>query len=463
MNELNEALELKEASQEKKREFLTNIVTGERLENMRPGYFNILAAPRGAGKSTWAVSEEVISFAARDKKNVIYLIHTRNARDAICAEYPDVTRVFTDKDADGWFKHRHKSMWTLEEDVNKIRVMCYQTFSSLICRDIEWLEDIDLIVWDEFDDIEQYYDKEVKDLKKRLPGASDEKLAAMLRKDNIRSVCAFIYNIQTIILEPARIRLVAMSATPELAAPLFGKYVNYIIYGELDEYYDAKHVIYIESVAAALRAGIITPQKNMCPWVFTSRITDIIRFLELFRAMGFNPLPIWSYDNPKWRLYVTDKMKADAAYVNNTHYVPQEYDCVITNQAAGRAVNILDERFQDWICDSRNYSDIGQFIRARYSPERKYILKEARGLVEFIRADTKFSAEYYVWHSRDEIKQLLESSPIYDKQYKRQLTTWNAVKKEWEDTVIFESRRYGAKHLMQYRIVDKSKEGKEEN
>jgi hypothetical protein len=64
-------------------------------------------------------------------------------------------------------------------------------------------------------------------------------------------------------------------------------------------------------------------------------------------------------------------------------------------------------RFQDWICNSRNYTDIGQFIRARYAPERKYILSAAKMLVEFVREDGHFSACYYTWHNKDEIKELL--------------------------------------------------------
>lgn len=438
---------------ENERLFMTSVITGERLEDIKPGQFNVMCAPRGSGKTTWALSEEIINFAARDKKHIVYLIHTKLARDAICATYPEVTCAFTDKDMNGWFLHRHKNMWSLEEDVNKVHVMCYQTFSALICKDIEWLDDIDLIVWDEFDDIEQYYWQEVENLRKRLPDLTEEGLIATLKKGKHTSIPAFIYNIQTIILEPARIRLVAMSATPELAAPLFGDYVNYIIKGEINEIYDAQRTIYIESVAAALREGIITPKENMCPWVFTERIGDIMRLAELFRAQGFNPLLMWSYGNEKWKINVTDKMRVDVTYVKNTGLVPKEYNCVITNQVAGRSLNIVDERFQDWICDSIRYSNIGQFIRARYEPARKYILNKARGLISFVREDTHFPAIYYTWHSREELKELLKEQPIYTRDFKTQLTNWNAVKKEWEEEINFDQKRYGAKHLMHYRII----------
>jgi len=81
-------------------------------------------------------------------------------------------------------------------------------------------------------------------------------------------------------LEPARIRLIAMSATPEIAASLFGDYINYIMRGKIDEIYDAKETVFIESVSAALNDGLICPDKNMCPWIYTERVTDIMRLQE---------------------------------------------------------------------------------------------------------------------------------------------------------------------------------------
>jgi hypothetical protein len=122
-------------------------------------------------------------------------------------------------------------------------------------------------------------------------------------------------------------------------------------------------------------------------------------------------------------------------YISTTGFIPEPYTCVITNQVMGRGVDIYDDRFQDWFCDSNEYTDIGQFIRARFQPENKYLLTGARGLIEFVRSDTHFPEVYYQWHYKNEIMQLLVSSPIYNKNYTKQLTTWSAVVKEWGDTI----------------------------
>ena len=71
--------------------------------------------------------------------------------------------------------------------------MCYQTFAALLRRSIEWLNDIDLIVWDEFDDIQQYYVAEIKKVKKEFPDLNEARLAALLQEGKHTSIAAFIY------------------------------------------------------------------------------------------------------------------------------------------------------------------------------------------------------------------------------------------------------------------------------
>ena len=86
-----------------------------------------------------------------------------------------------------------------------------------------------MIVWDEFDDIKSFYEGEVKQLHKVLPDFSKELLIEALRRGNNKSVVNFVYQIKTLILDAAKISLIAISATPECAAAYFQDYVNYII------------------------------------------------------------------------------------------------------------------------------------------------------------------------------------------------------------------------------------------
>jgi hypothetical protein len=106
--------------------------------------------------------DERILQLARAKKHILYLIHNKVTRDFIAANHNDKAKVFTDNNYSGWFDKRRKGIWTTEEDEDYVHVMCYQTFAALLRNEgTEWLNDIDLIVWDEFDDIKGYYEQEV--------------------------------------------------------------------------------------------------------------------------------------------------------------------------------------------------------------------------------------------------------------------------------------------------------------
>jgi hypothetical protein len=50
-----------------------------------------------------------------------------------------------------------------------------------------------LVIWDEFDDIQQYYNQEIKKIKKSLPKLSNERAAAILEEGCDTSVVSFVY------------------------------------------------------------------------------------------------------------------------------------------------------------------------------------------------------------------------------------------------------------------------------
>lgn len=430
-------------------QYLSTIITNEEIENIKPGAFNVLKAPCGSGKTTFMFDDKILNFS-RAKKHVLYLIQNKATRDFIAHNHQDKARVFSDNNYNGWFSHRHKSLWTEESDEDFVHVMCYQTFAALLRNEgTEWLEDIDLIVWDEFDDFRPYYEKEVNSLKKVLPNFSREKLIALLQEGKTNSVVNFIYQMKTVVLEPARIRLIAMSATPEFAAAYFSEYLNYILTGKLENYYDAKQTLYIDNIIEAIKSGIIKPEPNKRFWCYTKYINEALRVEVVAKSATFNVISLWSKDNPDHRQEYTEEKARVSKIIQDDHLVPQPYNFVITTGVLGRGVDIFDTSVQDWICNSKDYEEIVQFYRARFNAERKYLLDGTQGWVEFVQ--NGFAAEYYNWHTREEFNQLLEEHPIFCKDDKCiQLKTANAVEKEYPD--LFEKRRYGAKQVTQYRI-----------
>ena len=431
-------------------QYLSQIIQDEELSSIQPGLFNVLKAPRGIGKTTFMFDERILSYA-RDKKHVLYLIHNKVSRDAIIHNHSDKAKIFNDNNCNGWFAHRRKGLWTSEEDENYVHVMCYQTFAALLRNEgIDWLEDIDLIVWDEFDDIRKYFMKEVNDLKKQLPDFSIDKITALLEMGNDKSVVAFVYKIKNLILDPAKITLLAISATPELAANLFADYLNYILKGKIEEVYDAKKTLYIESVANTLKNKEIVADGEHKFWCYTKYINDILRIELLARQCGFNVLSLWSRDNPKYKeLWTPDKSEA-IQLIQKEGLIPPQYDFVIVNDVIGRAIDIVDTDFQDWLCNSQDYEDIGQFIRARFEPERKYLLNETKQLVSFVQEG--IPSVYYDWHSLPERRLLIVEQPLY-KEDGKPFKSWNEARKYYLEQNKIEERKFGADKIKQYRFI----------
>ena len=84
-------------------------------------------------------------------------------------------------------------------------------------------------------------------------------------------------------------------------------------------------------------------------------------------------------------------------------------------------------------------------MRARFSPERQYLLESARGLVSFVQCG--FPVEYYEWHNTKELKELLKDKPIYTSDIEpKKITTAAALAAAYPDRI--EKRRYGAAHTV---------------
>lgn len=428
--------------------YLSNIITEEEIKSIAPGAFNVIAAPCGWGKTTFMFDDRILSLA-RTKKNVLYLVHNMVMREKIAQSNLDDVAIFESADnLDAWFEHRDGKAFTLAEDDNKIRVMCYQTFAALLRKaGTHWLQDIDLIIWDEFDDIRTYYKKDIQKLKKALPIFSEERLASLLQEGNPNSVVNFVYQIKTHILEPAKITLIAISASPEKAAIYFKEYINYILEGQLEQKFYAQETIFVNSICDAIREKTIAVGKKY--WCYTTYVHEGFRIANMSQAYGFHPLVLWSEKNEKWRHLMTDERREALRCIEEERDLPPEYDMVIITAVGGRGINIYDTSFQDWICDSDIYEDIIQYMRARFCPARQILLEKARGLIDF--EQKGFPIDYYEWHTLEELRKLVKEKPIFSKSGdKKKLVSFNAIKKEYPD--LFENRRYGTKHLSQYRI-----------
>ena len=435
--------------------YLANIITDQDLEKVQPGQFNVIKAPCGSGKTTFMFDQRILNFS-RAKKHVLYLIHNKVTRDFIAHNHADKARVFADNNYSGWFDKRRKGLWTTEQDEDYVHVMCYQTFAALLRNEgTDWLDDIDLIVWDQFDDFRSYYKKEVSVLKKLLPNFSQEKLVALLQEGKTTSVVNFIYQLKRLVLAPARIRLIAISATPQFAAAYFSEYLNYIFCGQMECVNDAKATYFIRDVISAIEDGTFAPVEKRRYWCYTKYINEALAIEAMARAKGFKTIALWSENNIQHRTLYTEEKARITKIIQDEHYVPEQYNFIVTTGVLGRGVDIFDTTIQDWICNSKDYADIVQSNRARFSPDHRYLLKGTEGWVEFVQ--NGFAAQYYQWHSLDELRVMIQKYPIFRKNdSSTKITTFAAVRKEYPE--LFEMRKYGKSRITQYRMKPKEEE-----
>jgi len=153
-----------------------------------------------------------------------------------------------------------------------------------------------------------------------------------------------VYQIKTLVLDAKKIRLIAVSATPECAAAYFQDYVNYIVSGELEWKYVARHTEFIQDVIAAAREGFFKPDGRKY-WCYTKFVGDALQLEVSLRQWGLNPITLWSSNNRNYaNLYTNEKREAEAS-IRDKGIVPPQYDFVITTGVLGRGINVYDESY----------------------------------------------------------------------------------------------------------------------
>ena len=443
-------------------QYLSELISDEDILQARPGRFNVIKANPGSGKTTFMFQDKILDKFARDHKHVLYLIHNNATRDFIANRHSDKAVVYTDSPLDGWFAHRDNAgTWGVQDD-NHVHVMCYQTFAALIRnKGINWLDDIDFIIWDEFDDIRGFYKSETKHLQKILKKATQEELHSLLERFDDTSLAHFISELKTHVLDPARIVLIAISATPEIAAVLFQDYLNRIIFGGEQIKYEAKETIWFKQLLEMIRNGELLPEPGRVCWCYVTYIWQEQLVYKETTKVGWNSLMLWSESNEQHKDEWSRIQQRWSDSLKNNEPLPNDgHNFIIVNGAFCRGIDVIDPRITDWIFAGDSYEELVQFMRARYNPERQYLPLKLKGLIQFIQ--NGIPAIYYDWHIIDELKQLLEEQPIFrdwrEEEAKgikwegKPFETWNAARKYYEERGQIESRQFGRARVRQYRF-----------
>ena len=383
----------------------------------RRGDYNILDCGIRTGKTYWAVNN-LTRFTRDGKANrILFLVDTTALKDQIIEQYGDSCT-----DADSLWEPVSNNWLSLYDD--KIGVMCYQRLGMEFMKNqVSWLEQIDVICWDEcdsvFDFATQAFIKARKTDFARKTVSNAEVLSVIQSFSTKKEYMPLIILGEwERIIEDGRIMCIGLSASPQRAYTYYKSLVSASYQGKLEMGYRAINDVYFTNIIQHVNE--LQPEENRGYWCFSPFIEPNQRLVEAAKARGFRAIELHSPNN-------TDKpMNEEQLRVYNTivatGMVPLEYDFVIVNKALARGITINDQRFDRLIVDSINSVDRIQAARQTFNYQRHLKVFAPEIPPNFLN----------VWLPLDKCRELAEymNVPDLDKENKNsnRIMSWNKLK-----------------------------------
>lgn len=308
------------------------------------GYYNIIDCGIRTGKTYWAVNN-LKQFSRDGKLNrILFLVDTTALKESILAKYENCTN------ADSFWEN--SSSWG--ENTNKIGVMCYQALGMRVIKDdISFLDNIDVICWDECDSIfnfatQAFVKARAHDFARK--NVSNAEVLSIIQqyssnKDYMPLVLLGAW--ERIIVE-GRVMCIGLSASPERARQYYASLVSASNQGKLEAGYRMAEDIYFYNLAEHVR------QLKPCPghgyWCYSPWIGKNKLLVEIANQGGFHAIELHSLTNPDYPS--TEEQVRVYNCISATGLIPLEYDFVIVNSTMERGVDIVDKRFDSVIIDS---------------------------------------------------------------------------------------------------------------
>lgn len=381
----------------------------------RRGAYNIIDCGVRTGKTYWAVNN--LQQYTRDGQlnRVLYLVDTTALKDQILTSYSDTC-------ADADIMWENPASWG--ENVNKIGLMCYQALGIRSLQDdFDFLENIDVICWDECDSIfdfaaSAFTKARSQDFARKK--ASNAEILSIIQEYSSKKdyMPLVLLGAWERIINENRILCIGLSASPERARMYYTGLISASNQGKLEAGYRIAADIYFTNILDHIRN--LEPMPGRGYWCYSPFIEPNKSIVAAARERGFNAIEIHSPNN-------TDKpMTPEQMKVYNlivaTGMVPMEYDFVVVNKALARGINIVDRRFNNVIVDSYDETDRIQAARQTFEYQRH------------LKTFCQEIPEQYLnrWLTIPECRQLAEEMavPSLDKNNKNQskLMSWNALR-----------------------------------
>ena len=160
--------------------YLSDAIRGE----LQTDKFNVIKAPCGSGKSYYAVNVLPSKVLGENPPlhKVLYLIDTINGRDGIIQSYPDKARGYDE------MIDKNQNFAFVDCEKNKVVVITYAKFGSLIKRNVDFAKNFRLIIADEFHNIYWPIPADRQQLWNAYPLFSSKSIEIMLEENSLNLV-----------------------------------------------------------------------------------------------------------------------------------------------------------------------------------------------------------------------------------------------------------------------------------
>ena len=378
------------------------------------GLFNIINCGVRTGKTYWAANHLVEYTRDGLYNRVLILTDTTALRDQIVAAYDECC------DADEFWDPGK----TWGDAPNKIGIMCYQRFGfKLLKEGMDFLKDLDVICWDECDNIFNFASTAFTKARKtdfaRQELSNSEVLAHIqIASSKPEYMPLILLGFWEKIIQHEDIYCIGLSATPERAISYYNILTGASYKGKVDAGFRLKDEIYFTNVLEHIKT--LDPDEGNCYWCYSPYIEPNKGIVAAATNQGFNAIEIHSKLNEEKPMDQEQLRVYDS--IVHTGTIPPPYNFVVVNAALKTGITITDTRFNHLIVNSFKSEDKIQAARMTF-PYQKHQRVWLPAIPEEFR-DT--------WMTLDQCRSLAEELAVPDldkgNKHSSRALTWNRLK-----------------------------------
>lgn len=305
-------------------------------EEICDGQLNMVEAPVGSGKTTWALRH--LANELESPLSMVYLIDTRNGNEQIVSANSDIADHYSDewlnKVLNGW------EMFSEDPQEDKVVVMTYAKFGVLVKKYPEFAYGMfDYIICDEIHNLPKFMTFGGED--------GEDKNWYVYAKNQLEDIAKWSGTI-----------VIGLSATPRKAEEKMLCPIGHITVDKDVFQLETKETISYSNKLLLL--DTIQPgQKGLA---YFHRVTDMQAFHCAATERNIKSICIWSADSKTHPM--TQAQFQARNYILEKKELPQQYDLVIINASSETSISIFGK--VDYIIVHCQEADTQTQVRGRY-------------------------------------------------------------------------------------------------